>query len=60
MHLDGHRSTFPGQALPDGMQIWAEMDDLIPKIKRIEKLLREQGSINGISKESLQPVLKLA
>ena len=47
----------PGQALPDGMQIWAEMDDLLPKIKRIEKTLKEQGSFNGISKESLQPVL---
>lgn len=47
----------PGQPLPDGMQIWAEMDNLLPKIKRIEKILREQGSINGISKESLQPVL---
>lgn len=47
----------PGQPLPDGMQIWAEMDSLLPKIKRIEKILREQGSINGISKQSLQPVL---
>ena len=47
----------PGRPLPDGMQIWAEMDDLLPKIKRIEKILREQGSINGISKQSLQPVL---